>query len=73
MAGPQAAQHRTDAGEEVGHAGQVGEDEVAVEADDRDELLQHLDLQGERGQQEQAAAAWRRSRAPSASTVRALK
>ena len=56
VAGPQAAQHRPDPGEQVRHPGQVGEDEVAVEADHGDELLEHLDLQGERGEQEEPAA-----------------
>ena len=53
---PQAAQHRADPREEVGYAGHVGHDVVAVEPDDWNELLQHLQLQRERGQKQQPAS-----------------
>ena len=44
----QAAQGRPDALEEVGHAGEVGQDVVAVEAHERQQLAQHLQDLGRR-------------------------
>ena len=42
--GQGAFQDGGDAGEQVRHADQVAEDEVAVEADEREQLLQHLQV-----------------------------
>jgi len=56
VAGAQAAQDRADPREQVGHARKVGQDEVAVEAHHGDQLLHHLQLQREGGQQQQATA-----------------
>ena len=53
-----------DAGEQVRHADQVGQDEVAVEADEREQLLQHLQV-GEGDDQEQdLVARWPRRGRP---------
>ena len=54
--GAQAAQHRPHPGEEVRHAGHIGQDVVAVEAHHRDQLLEHLDLHHHGTQQEQPTA-----------------
>ena len=40
--GQAAAQHGSDAGEQVGHSHEVAQDEVPVEADERQQLLEHL-------------------------------
>ena len=42
--GHDTAQQGDDPGEQVRHAGQVAEDEIAVEADERQQLLQHLQV-----------------------------
>ena len=47
------AEHRRDAGEEVGHPDEVAQDEVPVEADERQQLLEHLQVgQGDDQQQD---------------------
>jgi hypothetical protein len=53
--GKQAAQHWSYPGEQVRHAGNVGQHEVPVEADDRNELLEHLEVQEQHHQHEQSA------------------
>ena len=50
--GYRAAQDGRDPGEQVGHADQVAEDEVAIEADEREQLLKHLQM-GDGDDQEQ--------------------
>ena len=41
----EACQHGPDAGEDVRHPGEVGDDVVAVEPEERQKLVQHLELQ----------------------------
>ena len=52
LPGQGASQDGGDAGEQVRYADQVGQDEVAVEADEREQLLQHFQV-GEGDDQEQ--------------------
>ena len=50
--GHDTAQQGDDPGEQVRHAGQVAEDEIAVEADERQQLLQHLQVRNRDDQQQ---------------------
>ena len=52
--GPEAAEHRADPREEVRYPGEVGEHVVAVEPHRGDQLLQHLHLQDQQAEQEDA-------------------
>ena len=55
--------HGRDAGEQVGHPDEVAEDEVPVEADERQQLLEHLQVrQGDDEQQD--LRGWPRRRRP---------
>ena len=49
--GEGGAEHRRDAGEEVGHADEVAQDEVPVKADKGQQLLEHLQVGDGDGQQ----------------------
>ena len=55
----QAAENRADPSEEIGHAGQVGDDVIAVEADDRKQLMGDLHVLDDDQQQQRLDVAGR--------------
>ena len=62
--GQHAFQDGGDAGEQVRHADQVTEDEIAVEADERHQLLQHLQVREGDDQEQDLGPRWPRRGRP---------